>query len=73
MNNKIMEESGFVSIRIKAYLQQQGYKINVLCTLLNMHPKDVSNMLNGKKRLSLKEYVMICDFLKVDYSEFLKG
>jgi len=68
-----------VGKRILFYCKVNGIKLTAMSDYLDyrcgvrMDSAKMSITLHGKRKLTLIEYALICDFLRVDYGYFLSG
>jgi len=62
-----------IAERIKSYVQEKGYKQVVIADKVGMTKVAMSETLNGNRNMTAEEYVRICDFLEVPYSQFADG
>lgn len=60
-----------VGDKIKAYIDDIGMKQNRLAKLSNMTENALCLSLNGNRKLTVEEYVAICNALGIGYGSFL--
>ncbi len=56
--------------RIKLYLRLHGISQKYLAANMHMLQPKISQILNGKQRMLLDEYMRLCDVLGVEYTCF---
>lgn len=61
-----------VNFEIKKYLKDHGISQKHISRIANIPPDKLCSSLNGKRKLSLKEYAHICGALCVNTDYFLK-
>lgn len=60
-----------IGLRVKNYLDKNGIKYSFLSEKIGMPMNVLSPTLNGKRKMSVEEYFMICEALGVPVSTFL--
>lgn len=58
--------------QIKNYMEQHGISQKFICDRTGISPPKLSMALNGKRRLSLEKYALICGALEVNTDKFVK-
>ena len=66
------EEMKCFEEQIKNYMEQHGISQKFICDRTGISPPKLSMALNGKRRLSLEEYALICGALEVNTDKFVK-
>ena len=61
-----------IAERIEAYIDEKGIKRTAISEAIGISPQSLGMSLKGKRKLTAEEYVEICDFLRVPYSEFIE-
>lgn len=69
---KVVEMKISTENQIKEYLKQNGISQVHIAKAIGMPEPILSMTLNGKRRLMLEEYALICGVLKVNTDFFLK-
>lgn len=59
-----------VGKNIKLYLVTNGISQSFLSESTNIANNTLSNMLNGKRKITVEEYFKICDVLRKPYNFF---
>lgn len=57
---------------IKQYLDDNGIKYTYVADEIGVAKNVFSSMLNGKRRITAEEYILICAAIKVDTKYFAK-
>ena len=60
-----------VAQRIDAYIKDNGYGRKTIAALANMKYSAFLSALAGKRKLSVEEYIKICNALNVPLTSFL--
>lgn len=55
---------------IKEYLDNNGIKYSFLANEIGIPINILCNMLNGKRKITVEEYFMICSVLKISIDYF---
>lgn len=68
-------DTNWVGPKIKQYLDANGIKYSFLSEKIGIPMNVLSPMLNGKRKMAVEEYFMICRALGIstDWSESLLG
>lgn len=61
-----------ITERVKDYIEERGIKKTAISKAIGISPQVLNYALSGKRKLTAEEYVGICDFLRVPYSEFIE-
>lgn len=59
-----------IGLRVKKYLDDNGIKYSFLSEKIGMPMNMLSPLLNGKRKMSVEEYFMICEALGVPVDSF---
>lgn len=59
-----------VGLRIKKYLDENGIKYSFLSDKIGMPMNILSPLLNGKRKMTAEEYLLICRAIGVDAGYF---
>lgn len=59
-----------IGLRVKRYLDENGIKYSFLSEKIGMPMNVLSPLLSGKRKMSVEEYFMICEALKVSVDTF---
>ena len=62
-----------VTEKIKKYLKEHGIRQDFIAKKTGIRDQKISMSLNGKRRLSLEEYELICGALEVPVDTFLEA
>ena len=57
---------------IATYMKEKGIKQAYICEKTDLTKHSISCALNGKRKLSVEEYVLICRALHVSYDFFFE-
>ncbi len=57
---------------IRDYIEKEGIKFNVVAERAGLTHNTFSNMMNGKRKITVEEYVSICSALKVAPGTFIQ-
>lgn len=56
--------------RIKKYIQDAGLKFNAIAEKIGIPLNTFSAMMNGKRKITAEEYILICNVLNVPLDFF---
>lgn len=59
-----------IGIKVKNYLDENGIKYSYLSERIGMPMNTLSLLLNGKRKMSVEEYFMICEVLGLPVNTF---
>lgn len=59
-----------IGLKVKQYLDENGIKYSFLSEKIGMPMNVLSPLLNGKRKMSVEEYFIICEALGVPVSMF---
>lgn len=59
-----------IGIKVKKYLDENGIKYSYLSEKIGMPMNTLSLLLNGKRKMSVEEYFMICEVLELPVNTF---
>ncbi|MBQ8663316.1 MAG: helix-turn-helix transcriptional regulator [Eubacterium sp.] len=59
-----------VGLRVKKYLDDNGIKYSYVAEKINMPMNMFSPLLNGKRKMTAEEYLLICQAIGVDAGYF---
>lgn len=57
--------------RIKEYINQKGLKLGAVANRAGIPLNTFSAMVNGKRKITVEEYVRICAALGVPFEQFI--
>jgi len=57
--------------RIKEYISQKGLKLGAVANKAGIPLNTFSAMVNGKRKITVEEYVRICAALGVPFEQFI--
>ena len=57
--------------RIKEYISQKGLKLGAVANKAGIPRNTFSAMVNGKRKITVEEYVRICAALGVPFEQFI--
>ena len=60
-----------IGLRIKKYLDENGIKYSFISKKTGIPMNILSPLLNGKKKMSVEQYILICDAIGVDLNTFV--
>lgn len=58
--------------KLKKYIDNLGIKQKVIAQKSNMSETTLSNILNGKRKCEVNEFLSICNAISVNPNEFIK-
>lgn len=61
----------FDYINFKQYLEDNGYKQKFIAAKINLDETSLSDILRGKRKCSLENYVNICRVLNLPFGKFI--
>ena len=59
-----------IGIKVKKYLDKNGIKYSFLSEKIGIPMNVLSPLLNGKRKMSVEEYFMICEALELPVDTF---
>lgn len=59
-----------IGIKVKEYLDENGIKYSYLSEKIGMPMNTLSLLLNGKRKMSVEEYFVICEVLGLPVDTF---
>lgn len=62
-----------VAEKMKAYVAGNGLKQNVIAKKANMRPDSFSRILKGKRKVTVGEYIDLCDAMGVSPATFIEN
>lgn len=62
-----------VGAYLKAYMKEKGIKQSFVAEKINLSPQILSAMLNGQRKIEVKEYYAICSAMEANPTEIAIG
>lgn len=62
-----------VGLQIKAYIENTGRTQSYVSKKTGISPSQLNHSLNGKRKITVEEYELICKALEIPSSTFLGG
>ena len=62
-----------IGIKVKQYLDENGIKYSFLSEKIGIQMNVISQLVNGKRKMSVEEYFLICNALELPVDTFEPG
>lgn len=56
--------------KIRIFIEEKGIKFRVVARAIGVSDNTFSNMMNGTRKITIDEYIQICEVLNVPFETF---